>query len=120
MSWELKKDYCGLGGGASPVLKVKSANKNASSQFLEKLGQDGAIAFSKLYGDKNASPSNEYTILKAGTITVQIGKVTTVDGERYALQSVVVKKTAGGEPTVTSTSTLPEWTPEATGSPFTV
>ena len=61
MSWELKKDYCGLGGGASPVLKVKSANKNASSQFLEKLGQDGAIAFSKLYGDKNASPSNEYT-----------------------------------------------------------
>ena len=101
MSWESKKDYCGLGG---QILKVKSANKNASSQFLEKLGKDGAIAATKLYGDKNASPSNEYTILKSGTITVQIGKVTTVDGERYALQSVVVKKTAGGEPTVSATA----------------
>ena len=104
MSWELKPDYCGLGGGTSPVLKVKSANKNASSQFLEKLGQNGAIAYTKLYGDKNASPSNEYTILKAGDITVQIGKVTTVDGKRYALQSVVIKKTAGGEPTVSATA----------------
>ena len=104
MSWESKKDYCGLGGGTNAVLKVKSANKNASSQFLEKLGQDGAIAATKLYGDKIASPSNEYTILKSGTISVQIGKVTTVDGERYALQSVVVKKTAGGEPTVSATA----------------
>lgn len=118
MSWELKKDYCGLGGGASPVLKVKSANKNASSQFLEKLGQDGAIAFSKLYGDKNASPSNEYTILKAGTITVQIGKVTTVDGERYALQSVVVKKTAGGEPTVSATAVRIEDTTDGEDQTF--
>ena len=101
MSWELKKDYCGLGG---QILKVKSANKNASSQFLEKLGRDGAIAATKLYGDKNASPSNEYTILKAGDITVPIGKVTTIDGKRYSLQSVVMKKTAGGEPTVSATS----------------
>ena len=104
MSWESKPDFCGLGGGASPVLKVKSANPNNSSQYLEKLGQDGAIAATKLYGTKNASPSNEYTILKAGNITVQIGKVTTVDGKRYALASVTVTKSAGGEPTVSATS----------------
>ena len=104
MSWESKPDFCGLGGGTSPVLKVKSANPNNSSQYLEKLGQNGAIAATKLYGTKNASPSNEYTILKSGTITVQIGKVTTVDGKRYALASVTVKKTAGGEPTVSATA----------------
>ena len=115
MSWESKKDYCGLGG---EILKVKSANKNASSQFLEKLGQDGAIAFSKLYGDKNASPSNEYTILKAGTITVQIGKVTTVDGKRYALQSVSVKRTAGGEPTVSATAVRIEDTTDGVDQKF--
>ena len=101
MSWESKPDFCGLGG---EILKVKSANPNNSSQYLEKLGQDGAIAATKLYGTKNASPSNEYVILKAGTITVQIGKVTTVDNKRYALQSVTVKKTAGGEPTVSATA----------------
>ena len=101
MSWESKPDFCGLGGD---ILKVKSANPNNSSQYLEKLGQDGSIAATKLYGTKNASPSNEYVILKAGTITVQIGKVTTVDNKRYALQSVTVKKTAGGEPTVSATA----------------
>ena len=57
MSWDPKPDYCGLGGGQSPVLKVKSANLNASSQFLEKLGQKGEIAATKLFGTKNASPS---------------------------------------------------------------
>ena len=118
MSWESKPDYCGLGGGTSPVLKVKSANKNASSQFLEKLGQNGAIAYTKLYGDKNASPSNEYTILKAGDITVQIGKVTTVDGKRYALASVVVKKTAGGEPTVSATAVRIEDTTDGEDQKF--
>ena len=101
MSWESKPDYCGLGG---QILRPKSGNPNNSSQFLEKLGQDGAIAATKLYGTKNASPSNEYTILKADNITVQIGKVTTVDGKRYALQSVAVKKKAGSEPTVSATA----------------
>ena len=101
MSWESKPDFCGLGG---EILKVKSANQNNSSQYLEKLGQDGSIVATKLYGTKNASPSNEYVILKAGTISVQIGKVTTVDNKRYALQSVTVKKTAGGEPTVSATA----------------
>ena len=118
MSWESKPDYCGLGGGTSPVLKVKSANKNASSQFLEKLGRNGAIAYTKLYGDKNASPSNEYTILKAGDITVEIGKGTTVDGKRYALASVVVKKTAGGEPTVSATAVRIEDTTDGEDQKF--
>ena len=118
MSWESKPDYCGLATGTNPIVKVKSANLNASSQYLEKLGQDGAIAATKLYGTKNASPSNEYTILKAGDLTVQIGKVTTVDGKRYALQSVVYKKTAGGEPTLSATSVRIEDTTDGEDQKF--
>ena len=115
MSWESKPDFYGLGG---EFLKVKSANPNNSSQYLEKLGQDGSIAATKLYGTKNASPSNEYVILKAGTITVQIGKVTTVDGKRYARQSVTVKKTAGGEPTVSATAARIEDTTDGVDQMF--
>ena len=118
MSWETKPDYCGLGGGQSPVLKAKSANLNASSQFLEKLGQKGEIAATKLFGTKNASPSNEYTILKAGDITVEIGKVTVVDDKRYALQSVSVKRTAGGEPTVSATAVRIEDTTDGVDQKF--
>ena len=105
MSWESKQDYCGLGGtGTNAVLKLKSTTDNRSSSWLEKVGQDGAIAATKLFGTKNAAPSCTYTILKSGNITVQIGKVTTVDGERYALQQVVVTRTAAGEPTVVATA----------------
>jgi len=116
MSWESKTDYCGLGDGT--VLKVKSANLNGSSQYLEKLGQDGAIAATKLYGTKNASPSNEYVILSSGNITVEIGKVTTVDNKRYALQSVSVKRSAGGEPTVSATCVRIEDTSDGSDQKF--
>ncbi len=105
MSWESKTDYCGLAsGGNATYIQIKGANENRSSQYLEKLGQNGAIAATKLYGTNNASPSCEYTIKKAGDITVQIGKVTTVDGKRYALQQVVYTSAAGSEPTLTATS----------------
>ena len=102
MSWEAKKDYCGLGDGT--VLVLKTSNENASSSYLEKLGQNGNIVATKLYGDKNAQPTCEYVIKSAGNVSVQIGKVTTVDSKRYALQSVVFGTTAGGEPTVSATA----------------
>ena len=108
MSWESKTDYCGLSDGT--ILQIKSSNENRSSQYLEKLGQNGAIAATKLYGTNNASPSCEYTIKKAGNVTVQIGKVTTVDGKRYALQQVVYTTGAGQEPTLTATSVQVEST----------
>lgn len=102
MSWDAKKDFCGLSDGT--ILQIKSSNENASSSYLEKLGQQGEIVATKLYGDKNAQPSCEYVIKKAGNVKVQIGKVTTVDGKRYALQQVVFGTSAGGEPTVTATA----------------
>ena len=105
MSWESKTDYCGLAsGGNATYIQIKSSSENRSSQYLEKLGQEGEIVATKLYGTNNASPSCEYTIKKAGSITVQIGKVTTVEGKRYALQQVVYTSAAGSEPTLTATS----------------
>ena len=108
MSWESKTDYCGLSDGT--ILQIKSSNENRGSQYLEKLGQNGAIAATKLYGTNNASPSCEYTIKKAGNVTVQIGKITTVDNKRYALQQVVYTTGAGQEPTLTATSVQVEST----------
>ena len=105
MSWESKTDFCGLAsGGNATYIQIKGSNENRSSQYLEKLGQNGEIKATKLYGTNNASPSCEYTIKKAGDIAVQIGKVTTVDGKRYALQQVVYTSAAGSEPTLTATA----------------
>ena len=101
MSWEQKTDYAGLAGN---LLVVKESNENASSQFLEKPGQKGVIAATKLYGTKSAGPSTTYVIVGSGDLVVQIGKVTTVGEKRFALASVVYAKTAGGEPTLTATS----------------
>lgn len=116
MSWESKTDYCGLSDGT--ILQIKSSNENRSSQYLEKLGQQGEIAATKLYGDKNAQPSCEYVIKKAGNVTVQIGKVTTVDGKRYALQQVVYTTGAGSEPTLTATAVRVEDTTDGEDRKF--
>ena len=118
MSWESKTDYCGLSDGT--ILQIKSSNENRSSQYLEKLGQNGAIAATKLYGTNNASPSCEYTIKKAGNVTMQIGKITTVDGKRYALQQVVYTTGAGQEPTLTATSVQVESTTDGEDRMFEV
>lgn len=101
MSWETKQDYAGLAG---ELLKVKESDPGRSSQFLEKLGQHGTIAATKLYGEKSGTPSTTYTILKAGKLKIQPGKVTTVGTERYALQNVVYTKGAGNEPTLVANS----------------
>lgn len=119
MSWESKTDYCGLAsGGNATYIQIKSSSENRSSQYLEKLGQNGEIKATKLYGTNNASPSCEYVIKKAGDITVQIGKVTTIDGKRYALQQVVYTSAAGSEPTLTATSVQIESTTDGEDRKF--
>ena len=119
MSWESKKDFCGLAsGGNATYIQIKGSNENRSSQYLEKLGQEGEIVATKLYGTNNASPSCEYTIKKAGDIAVQIGKVMTVDGKRYALQQVVYTSAAGSEPTLTATAVQIESTTDGEDREF--
>ena len=115
MSWETKKDYAGLAGD---LLKVKESDPGRSSQFLEKLGQNGTIAATKLYGEKSGTASTTYTIIKAGKLKIQPGKVTTVDSERYALQNVVYTKSAGGEPTLVANSVRIEDTTDGVDQMF--
>ena len=115
MSWESKTDYCGI---AATNLLVKSSTENRSGQYLEKLGQDGAIAVTKPFGTENATPSNEYVISGALSLSVQPGKVTTVSQKRYALQSVSVKTGAGIEPTVSASSVQIESTSDGVDAKF--
>ena len=104
MSWETKTDYCGL--AIANKLICKAANENKSGQYLEKLGQNGQIAATKAFG-VTASPSNEYAVaanLGSTDLKVKLGKITTVEGVRYALQSVRVSTGAAQEPSVSATS----------------
>lgn len=105
MSWESKTDYCGL--AVANKLICKSSTENRSGQYLERTGQHGAICATRAYGTENASPSNEYAVaadvsFAAGAIT--LGAVKEVDGRKYMLQSVSVKTSSAGEPTVSATA----------------
>ena len=107
MSWENKQDYCGLaidtegsnGQGANHSLPVKSANEGRQSQYLEKHGRLGDYKATKVFGNR-ASPSNSYTVADEVTITAKaLGTVNTVDGKKYALESVKWSTGADAEPT---------------------
>lgn len=105
MSWTTKTDYASLAIADKLICKV--ANENRSGQYLEKTGQHGAICATKAFGLANAAPANEYTVAKDITFTagqIKIGAVTTVGDGKYMLQSVSIKTTGGGEPTVSATS----------------
>lgn len=102
MSWETKDDYCGLAVAGS--ITCKSATMNRTATYLEKTGADGAIAATKYFGEISA-PSNEYAVAKTTAFpSLKLGSIATVDGRAYALQSVSVKTTAGGEPTLSATA----------------
>lgn len=102
MSWETKTDYCGF--AADGKLQIKSATMNRSGQYLEKLGQNAAIAATKAFG-VNDSPSCDYTVVAAHTLTgVKLGKIVTADGKKYALQSLKYECGAGSEPTFSASS----------------
>lgn len=103
MSWANKTDYCGLADGTSIILKAATENRTGS--YLEKTGEHGDIIATKPYGDKNASPSNDYAIAKEKSFTgVKLGAITAVDGEKYMLQSVSISTGSAAEPTMSATA----------------
>lgn len=102
MSWEAKQDYCGL--AVANKIICKASNENRAGQYLEKTGQHGAICATRLYGTKNASPSNEYAVADDATLAIVLGSVTTVDGKKYMLQSVSVSTGSATEPTLSATA----------------
>ncbi len=103
MSWTNKTDYCGLADGTSIILKA--ATENRSGSYLEKTGEHGDIIATKAYGDKNASPSNDYAIAKAKTFgAVKLGTVTAVDSAKFMLQSISISTGSAAEPTMSATA----------------
>lgn len=120
MSWDSKKDFCGL--AVANKLDIKSSSKNLSGQYLEKPGQSGAICATKPFGE-SAAPSCEYVIkgehsFSAGAI--KLGAVTTLDGKRYALASVTYENGADMEPTFSASSQEIEETSDGTTRTFDV
>lgn len=112
MSWETKQDYCCLaidtdgvnGQGADHSLPVKSATEGRQCQYLEKHGKNGDYKATKVFGDR-ASPSNAYTVAGEVEITGKaLGTVNTVDGKKYALESVKWSTGADAEPTFEATA----------------
>ena len=102
MSWESKKDYCGLADGTS--IKIKGSDEGRSGSYLEKTGEHGDIIATKPYGTANATPSCDYTIAKEKPLAVTLGGVATVEGKKYALQSVSISTGSATEPTMSATA----------------
>lgn len=104
MSWETKTDYAGL--AVANTVIIKSSNENRSGQYLERAGQSGAIVATKAFGVL-AAPSCDYAIQAAKTYSegdIKLGAVTTINGKRYALQSVHYENGADQEPVFSATA----------------
>ena len=104
MSWDSKTDYCGL--AVANKLQIKAATMNRTGQYLEKLGQNAAIAATKAFGTADA-PQCEYTVLAAHTFAanaLKLGAITSQGGKKYALQSIHYENGAGVEPKFTAVS----------------
>ena len=102
MSWDAKKDYCGLADGTS--IKIKGSDEGRSGSYLEKAGEHGDIIATKAYGTANATPSCDYTIAKEKSLAVTLGSVATVESKKYALQSVSISTGSATEPTMSATA----------------
>ncbi len=102
MSWETKTDYAGL--AVANKLIAKASNQNKSGQYLEKHGQNGDYVATKAFGMRSA-PTTEFVVADAVSLsTIALGTVTTVDGKKYALESISFSTGADQEPTFTATS----------------
>ena len=102
MSWETKTDYAGL--AVANKLIAKASNLNKTGQYIEKHGQNGDYVATKAFGLRSA-PTTEYVVADDISLTtIALGTVTTVDGKKYALESISFSTGADQEPTFTATS----------------
>ncbi len=102
MSWETKTDYAGL--AVTGKLIAKASNLNKSGQYIEKHGHNGDYVEDKAFGLRSA-PTTEYVVADDVSLaSVALGTVTTVDGKKYALESISISTGADQEPTVSATS----------------
>lgn len=101
MSLPTKTDFVGL---ATTGIELRSNGLGKTATYLEKTGNTGAIVASEYFGE-NASPNCEYAITAAvAAFTKNLGQVYGSTTEKYALQSIVISTSAGGEPTISATA----------------
>lgn len=99
MSFATKTDYLGL---ATTGLELKSNGQNASNGVLQIPKSDGSIIGDEIYGHIKA-PTCDYVITQNVALsTLNLGKCHNPDNQ-YALQSVKISTSAGGEPTFSAT-----------------
>ena len=119
MAFQDKLDYVGLtkpeneGTTQNPnwvptltSLGLKANAQNRSQSTLQIVKSTGEIQCDELYGDIYA-PTCEYTINSNTNLDIyQLGKVygVPINGKKFGLQQISVSTSAGGEPTVSSTS----------------
>lgn len=101
MALATKIDYVGLGGSG---LELRTNSLWKSATFLEKVGANGAYVASEVFGTV-AAPSCDYAISGAiSSFTKNLGYVYSAQTDPYALQSITISTSAGGEPTVSASA----------------
>lgn len=98
MSFATKTDYLGL---ATTGLELKSNAQNASNGVLQIPKSDGSILGDEIYGHIKA-PTCDYAITKSLSLSTTLGECHNTDNQ-YALQSIKISTSAGGEPTFSAT-----------------
>lgn len=103
MSFATKTDYVGLADDASltAILELKSNAQNATNSVLQIPKSDGSIIGDEVYGHVKA-PTCEYVVKADGNISgLKLGNCYSAG---FALNSVKVSTSAGGEPSVTASA----------------
>lgn len=101
MSFTAKVDPLGIDGNIDG-LKCKSYSDGASQQVLQIVGKTGSIIGDEQFGAIKA-PSCDYVITgNASLASIVLGKAFDDDGI-YAINSIQVKTSAGGEPSLSIT-----------------
>lgn len=96
-----KTDFVGL---ATTGLELRDNGLGKSATFLEKTGANGAYVAAELFGAV-AAPTCDYAITGSlSAFTKNLGQVYSSTTEKYALQSITINTSAGGEPTVSASA----------------
>lgn len=95
MSFKAKIDYCGLADGTNIMLK--SYTEGASNSVATCANDEGDVIDTTVYGHV-IDPSNNYALKQDVTnLSIQLGKVNTVDDKHFMLKSVTIGTSNSGE-----------------------
>lgn len=116
MAFAPKIDFSGLSTIFSGKLKIRDTVYNGSNDSYEPLDTDGSVAEVEPYGRASAPVVNFAVVadITAAAGAVKLGKITganSPDGEpddSYQLNALNISTSAGGEPTLSTSSTMVE------------